>query len=264
LAPASKPSGLSSSKPKASASRSVVLNAAQTASASSTCSGETPRSAAAGQDTRRKKFYSPLVALIQRAQGLGERPLQPGEVVSLAVMVRGELVGPADRGVPYVFAGPLDQRPDIPDAFGVGHRPVAAAGDVDRRGVGENPATPFIEVVIGTERSAGYPRVPVDPQFLADLGLPSAVGFCPRNDLAVTHDFERTERENAAHRGMDTNRSRPGKVDGTAGLAPVDRERHQRPAGKERATRPHRPAPGLIAELLVQPRVRAVEADRHG
>jgi len=40
-------------------------------------------------------------------------------------------------------------------------------------------------------------------RFLVDFGLPSAVGFCPRNDLAVTHDFERTERENAAHRGMD-------------------------------------------------------------
>jgi hypothetical protein len=49
--------------------------------------------------------------------------------------------------------------------------------------VGENPATPFIEVVIDTERPAGYPRVAVDPQFLADFGLPSAVGFCPRNDL---------------------------------------------------------------------------------
>src|ERR1700720_3510532 len=162
-------------------------------------------------------------------------------------MVRGELVGPADRSVPYVFAGTLDEGPPVADAFGVGHRPVAAAGDVDRRGVRENPAAPLIEVVIDTERSAGYPRVLADPQFLADFGLPSAVGFCPRNDLAVTHDFERTERENAAHRGMDTDRSRPGKLNGTAGLAPVDRERHQRPAGKERATRPHRPAPGLVA-----------------
>jgi len=139
------------------------------------------------------------------------------------MMVRRELVGPADCGVPYVFAGTLDQRSDIPDAFGVGHQPVAAAGDVDRRGVGEDPATPFIKVVIDAERPAGYPRVPVDPQFLADLGLPPAVGFCSRNDLAVTHDFERTERENAAHRGMDTDRSRPGKLDGTARLEPVDR-----------------------------------------
>src|SRR6266496_6370044 len=48
------------------------------------------------------------------AQGLGERPLQPGEVVGLAVMVRGELVGPAGRSVPYVFAGTLDKGPDIP------------------------------------------------------------------------------------------------------------------------------------------------------
>src|SRR5580693_9232218 len=125
-------------------------------------------------------------ALLQRAQGLGERPLQPGEVVGLAVMVRRELVGPADSGVPYVFAGPLDEGPDVPETFGVGHRPVAAAGDVDRRGMRENPAAPFIEVVIDTERSAGYPRVPVDPQFLADFGLPSAARFGPRNDLAVT------------------------------------------------------------------------------
>jgi hypothetical protein len=44
-----------------------------------------------------------------------------------------------------------------------GHHPVAAAGDVDRRGVGENPATPFIEVVIDAKRSARYPRVAVDP-----------------------------------------------------------------------------------------------------
>jgi hypothetical protein len=73
------------------------------------------------------------------AQGLGERPLQPGEVVGLAVMVRRELVGPADRGVPYIFAGTLDKRSDIADAFGVGHRPVAAAGDVDQRGAGKNP-----------------------------------------------------------------------------------------------------------------------------
>src|SRR6201998_808499 len=108
-------------------------------------------------------------------------------------MVRGELVGPADRGGPDVLAGALDEGPDVPDAFGVGHRPVAAAGDVDRRGMRENLAAPFIEVVIDAERPACYPRVPVDPQFLADFGLPSAVGFCPRNDLAVTHDFERTE-----------------------------------------------------------------------
>jgi hypothetical protein len=100
---------------------------------------------------------SPTAALFQRAQGLGERPLQPGEVVGLAVMVRRELVGPSDRGVPYVFAGTLDEGPDVAEAFGVGHRPVAAAGDVDRRGVRENPAAPFIEVVIDTERSAGYP-----------------------------------------------------------------------------------------------------------
>src|SRR5438105_13301338 len=105
-------------------------------------------------------------------------------------MVRGELAGPADRGVPYVFAGALDQRPDVAEAFGVGHRPLAAAGDVDRRGVRENPSAPLIEVAIGTECPAGYPRVPVDPQFLADFGLPSAVGICPRNDLAVTDDFE--------------------------------------------------------------------------
>src|ERR1700724_4844418 len=103
-------------------------------------------------------------------------------MVGLAVMVRRELVGPADRGVPHVFTGTLDQRSDIPDAFGVRHRPVAAAGDVDRRGVRENPATPFIEVVIDAERSARYPRVAVDPQFLADLGLPAAVGFRPRDD----------------------------------------------------------------------------------
>src|ERR1017187_4794417 len=110
-------------------------------------------------------------ALFQRAQGLGERPLQPGEVVGLAVMVRRELVGPPDRSVPYVFAGTLDEGPDVADAFGVGHRPVAAAGDVDRRGVSENLAAPFIEVVIDTKCPAGYPRVPVDPQIPADFGL---------------------------------------------------------------------------------------------
>jgi hypothetical protein len=49
---------------------------------------------------------------------------------------------------------------------------------------------PFVEVVIDAERPAGYPRVPVDPQFLADLGLPSAVGLGPGDDLAVTDDFE--------------------------------------------------------------------------
>src|ERR1035441_8840965 len=73
-------------------------------------------------------------ARFQRSQGRGERPLQPGEVVSLAVMVRRELVGPPDRSVPNVFAGTLDKRSDVADAFGVGHRPVAAAGDADRRG----------------------------------------------------------------------------------------------------------------------------------
>src|SRR5690242_6768860 len=104
-------------------------------------------------------------------------------------MVRRELVGPPDRGVPYVFAGPLDEGPDIADAFGVGHRPVAAAGDVDRGSVGEDRTTPFVEVVTDAERPAGYPRVSVDPQFLADLGLPAAVDFCPGHDLAVTHDF---------------------------------------------------------------------------
>ncbi len=38
---------------------------------------------------------------------------------SLAVMVRRELVGPPDRRVPYVFAGTLDEGPNIADAFGV-------------------------------------------------------------------------------------------------------------------------------------------------
>ena len=66
---------------------------------------------------------SPLIrllaaALFQRAQGVGERPLEPGEVVGLAVMVRGELVGPPHRSVPDVFAGALDEGPDIADAFG--------------------------------------------------------------------------------------------------------------------------------------------------
>src|SRR6516164_1320492 len=65
-------------------------------------------------------------ALFQRAQGVGERPLEPGEVVGLAVMVRGELVGPPNGGVPDVLAGALDEGPDIADAFGIGHRPVAA------------------------------------------------------------------------------------------------------------------------------------------
>src|ERR1035441_5985021 len=82
-------------------------------------------------------------ARFQRSQGLGEPPLQPGAVVRLAVMVRRELVGPPDRSVPDVFAGTLDEGTDIADAFGVGHRPVAAAGDVDRRGVRENLAAPF-------------------------------------------------------------------------------------------------------------------------
>src|SRR5215467_9552399 len=80
---------------------------------------------------------SPTAAFFQRAQGLCERPLQPGEVVGLAVMVRRELVGPADRGVPDVFAGALDERSDLADALRVAHRPVAAAGHVDRRGVSE-------------------------------------------------------------------------------------------------------------------------------
>jgi len=143
-------------------------------------------------------------------QGLGERSLQPGEVVGLAMVVRRELIGPADRRVPYVFAGALNQRSDVADAFGVGHDPVAAAGQVDRRGVRENPATPFIEVIIGAECSTGYPGVSVDPHFLADFGLASAARFRPRYDFAVAHDLERTEREDAAHGCMDTDGSRPG------------------------------------------------------
>src|SRR5580692_9376943 len=98
-------------------------------------------------------------------------------------MVGRELVGPADCGVPYVFAGTLDQRSHIADALGIGHRPVAAAGDVGRRRVGENPAAPFIEVVIGAERPAGYPRVPLDPQFLADFGPPPAAAFATTSPL---------------------------------------------------------------------------------
>src|SRR5215470_12313090 len=106
-------------------------------------------------------------------------------------MVRRELVGPADRGVPDLFAGALDDGPDIADALGVGHRPGAAAGDVDRRGVSEHPAAPVVEVVIDAECPASYPRVAVDPQVLADLGVPPAVGLGPRDNLAVTHDLER-------------------------------------------------------------------------
>src|SRR6266700_7418442 len=106
----------------------------------------------------------------------------------------------------------------------------------------EDPATPFVEVAAGAERPAGYPRVAGDPQFLADFGLPPAVGFGPRDHLAVAHDFERTQREDAAHRGVDADRSGPGKPDGIARLMPVGRERHERPARKEAAARPHRPA----------------------
>src|SRR5581483_9132142 len=65
-------------------------------------------------------------------------------------------------------------------------------------------------------------------------------GVCPGDDLAITDDLERTEREDAAHGGMDADRSWTGKRDVIARLAPVDRERHQRPAGKERAARSYR------------------------
>src|SRR5262245_59156339 len=115
-------------------------------------------------------------------------------------MVRGETVRPPDRRVPHVLAGALDEGSDIADALGVVHGPVAAACDVDRRGVREDPATPFVEVVVGAERPAGDPRVAVYLQFLADFGVPSAVGFSPRNNLAVPHDLKRAERENAPHR----------------------------------------------------------------
>ena len=62
---------------------------------------------------------------------------------SASPMVRRELVGLADRSWPYAFAGALDDSPDTADAFGVGHCPLAAAGDVDRRGVSENPPIPL-------------------------------------------------------------------------------------------------------------------------
>ncbi len=53
------------------------------------------RALADDTDPRLTVFDSlPTAALFQRAQGLGERPLQPGEVVGLAMMVRRELVGP--------------------------------------------------------------------------------------------------------------------------------------------------------------------------
>src|SRR5580693_2498307 len=111
-------------------------------------------------------------------------------------MVGRDLVGPAYRGVPDVVAGALDDGADIADALGVGHRPVAAAGDVDRRGVREHPAAPLVQVVVGAERPAGYPRVAVDTQFLADFGVPAAVGFRRRDDLAVTDDFVATAQAN--------------------------------------------------------------------
>src|SRR5215469_5307958 len=107
-------------------------------------------------------------------------------------MVGREPVRPADRGVPYVLAGPLDQGSHVAEALGVGHRPLAAAGDVDRGGVGEHLATPFVEVVVDAERPAGDPRVLVDPQFLADFGLPGAIGIGPSHDLAVTYKFNGT------------------------------------------------------------------------
>src|SRR6185437_11350427 len=112
--------------------------------------------------------------------------------------------------------------------------------------VGEDLPGPVVEVVVDAERPAGYPRVSVEPQLLADLGLPSAADVRPRDDLAVAHDLERAEREDAAHRGMDADRSRPGQPDGIARLAPVDRERQQRPAGQEGATGAHGPAPGVV------------------
>jgi hypothetical protein len=56
--------------------------------------------------------------------------------------------------------------------------------------VREDPAAPFVEVVVDAERPAGYPRVPVDSQFPADPCLPGAIGLGPRDDLAVTHDLE--------------------------------------------------------------------------
>ena len=153
-------------------------------------------------------WSSLAAALLQRAQGLGERPLQPGEVVGLAVMVRRELVGPPDGSVPYVFAGTLDKRSDIADAFRVRHRPAAAAGDVDRRGVGEHPAPPLVEVEVGPERPAGDPRVAVQPQLAINLERPGAVGRRPRDDLAVADDLELAEREDAAGGGAHADRAR--------------------------------------------------------
>src|ERR1700731_3491526 len=90
-------------------------------SAPPTSSGQSPKVRARAGRWPGDALSVGTVALFQRAQGLGERPLQPGEVVGLAVMVRRELVGPPDRSVPYVLAGTLDECPDIADAFGVGH-----------------------------------------------------------------------------------------------------------------------------------------------
>src|SRR5690606_20882725 len=117
---------------------------------------------------------SPLT-ILQGAKGLGERALQPCQVVGLAVMEGGVRVGAAGCDVAYVLTCTLDERPHVPKAFRVGHLPRSADADVDRRRVREDGPPPLVEVCLGAERPAGDPRAPADPELTRE-GEPGETG----------------------------------------------------------------------------------------
>jgi hypothetical protein len=115
------------------------------------------------------------------------------------------------------------------------------------------------EVVIGTGRSAGYPRVRVDPQFLADFGLP----FASASALTTTSPLRTTSNERSGKmlRTAAWTLTVPGPESSTV---PHNRQKTPdgsscegspavRPGGAPSATASPRSAAALAAALAAAP-----------
>jgi hypothetical protein len=109
--------------------------------------------------------------------------------------------------------------------------------------VREYRAAPVVEVVLDAERPAGQPRVFVDPQLLADLGLPPAVGLRLRDTSPLrtissepSGKMLRTEAWTLTVPGPDSSTVSPGPRPSTESVRSGPPDRNVRP---DRTARHH-------------------------
>src|SRR5262249_36089978 len=116
--------------------------------------------------------------LVERLAGLKKRPLQVGEVVVLAVVVRHSPGSVLAAQLSDVGKVAFDQGEHVLRRGGIGECPVLATRRVDRRGVGHDPPAPGIAVRDGSVRGAGHtgrqPGVAIYTDTLTQLQVPPA------------------------------------------------------------------------------------------